>query len=193
MDGINFNLHTNDLFRISDKLRHVHDKYTSYFRSKTRSAATQSFKYIQGKFLKQGCGNMTEYAKIVPDCDNQSLQNAVSESPWNERPVIDQIQRDVTELIGDPVDGSIHVDESGFVKKGTESVGVKRQYCGRLGKVENCQVGVFPGYVNGTYRTLIDEAIYLPNDWAEDWKRREKCGIPGDVVFKTISQSSHWK
>ena len=79
------------------------------------------------------------------------------------------------------------------MKKGTESVGVKRQYCGRLGKVENCQVGVFPGYVNGTYRTLIDEAIYLPNDWAEDWKRREKCGIPGDVVFKTISQSSHWK
>ena len=58
----------------------------------------------------------------------------VSESPWDVRPVIDQIQRDVTELIGDPVNGSIHVDESGFVKKGTESVGVKRQYCGRLGR-----------------------------------------------------------
>ncbi len=76
MDGINFNLHTNDLFRIFNKLRHVHDKYTSHFRGKTRSAATQSFKCIQGKFLKQGRGNMTEYAKIVPDCDNHSLQNA---------------------------------------------------------------------------------------------------------------------
>nr|AAU82832.1 transposase, ISRSO17 family [uncultured archaeon GZfos1D1] len=188
MDGINFNLHTNDLFRIFGKLRDVHDKYTAYFRSKTRSAAAQSFKYIQGKFVKQERGNMTEYAKVVPDCNNQSLQNAISESPWDERPVIDQIQRDVTELIGDPVNGSIHVDESGFVKKGTESVGVKRQYCGRLGKVENCQVGVFLGYANGTYRTLIDEAIYLPNDWAVDWERREKCGVPGDVVFKTKAE-----
>lgn len=188
MDGINFELHINDLFRIFDKLRHVHDKYASYFRSKTRNSATQSFKYIQGKFIKQEHGNMTEYAKIVPDCNNQSLQNAISESPWDERPVIDQIQRDVTELIGDPANGSIHVDESGFVKKGTESVGVKRQYCGRLGKVENCQVGVFLGYANGVYRTLIDEALYLPNDWAEDWEHREKCGVPEDVIFKTKAE-----
>ena len=120
MDGINFNLHTRDLSRIFDELRHVHDRYTSYFRSKTRSAATQSFKYIQGKFIEQGRGNMTEYAKVIPGCNNQSLHNAVSESPWDERSVIDQIERDVTELIGDPVNGSIHVDESGFVKKGTE-------------------------------------------------------------------------
>ena len=149
MDGINFKLHARDLPRIFDKLRHIHSKYTSYFRSKTRSAANPSFQYIQGKFVKQGRGNMTEYARVVPDCNNQSLQNTISESPWDERPVIDQIQKDVTELIGDPVNGSIHVDESGFVKSGTESVGVASQYCGRLGKVENCQVGVFLGYVNG--------------------------------------------
>ena len=76
MDGINFELHINDLFRIFDKLRHVHNRYASYFRNKTRNAATQSFKYIQGKFIKQGRGNMVEYAKVVPDCNNQSLQNA---------------------------------------------------------------------------------------------------------------------
>jgi len=76
MDGTDFNLHINDLFRIFDKLRHVHDKYASYFRSKTRNSATQSFKYIQGKFIKQERGNMTKYAKVVPDCNNQSLQNA---------------------------------------------------------------------------------------------------------------------
>ncbi len=111
MDGINFNLHTRDLSGIFDELRHIHDKYTSYFHSKTCNSATQSFKYIQGKFIKQERGNMTEYAKVVPDCNNQSLQNAglrVSESPWDVRPVIDQIQRDVTELIVDPVNGSIH-------------------------------------------------------------------------------------
>ena len=92
-----------------------------------------------------------------------------------ERPVIDQIQRDVTELIGYSVNGSVHAGESGFVKKGTESAGVKRQYCGRLGKVENCQVGVFLGYTDESYRTLVDAAIYLPKSRAEDRERREKA------------------
>jgi len=99
----------------------------------------------------------------------------------------------VTELIGDPINGFIHVDESGFVKKGTGSVGVKLQYCGSIRKVENCQVGVFLRYANGACRTLVDEAFYIPKSWAEDWEHREKCGVPEDVVFKTISQRSHWK
>jgi SRSO17 transposase len=131
---------------------------------------------------------MTNYAKNVPDCNNQSLQHFISDSPWDERPVIDHIQRDVTALIGDGVNGAIHIDESGFPKEGKDSVGVKRQYCGRLGKVENCQVGVFLGYTNGAYRTLIDEALYLPKGWAEDHKRREECGVPRDVVFKTKAE-----
>ncbi len=92
MDGINFNLDTRDLFGIFNKLRRVCGRHTSYFRSKTRSAATQSFKYIQGKFIEQGRGNMTEYAKVIPGCNNQSLQNAVSESSWDVRPVIDRIR-----------------------------------------------------------------------------------------------------
>ncbi|NIA10343.1 MAG: hypothetical protein GWP10_11605 [Nitrospiraceae bacterium] len=113
----------------------------------------------------------------------------VSESPWDGRPVIYHIQKDVTELIGDVINGSIHIDESGFPKQGTESVGVARQYCGRLGKVENCQVGCFLGYANGAYRTLIDEALYPPKGWAEDWELREKCDVPENVMFKTINQS----
>jgi|LGVC01.1.fsa_nt_gb SRSO17 transposase len=188
MDGINFNLHTRDLFRIFVELKHLHREYASHFHSKTRSVATQAVQYLQGKFLEKGRGNMTRYARNVPDSNNQSMQNCISESPWNERLVIAHIQRDVTDLIGDPVNGSIHIDESGFPKQGTESVGVKRQYCGRLGKVENCQVGVFLGYVNETYRTLIDERLYLPEDWAEDQDRREKCGVPEDVVFKTKAE-----
>jgi len=188
MDGINFNLHTRDLFRIFVELKHLHREYASHFHSKTRSAAIQAVQYLQGKFLEKGRGNMTRYARNVPDSNNQSMQNGISESPWNERPVISHIRRDVTELIGDPINGSIHIDESGFPKQGTESVGVKRQYCGRLGKVENCQVGVFLGYVNETYRTLIDERLYLPDDWEEDQDRREKCGVPEDVVFKTKAE-----
>lgn len=163
-----FKLYTRDLGLAFAKLEEVRVNYDSHFRSKTRSVVGQAFKYLHGKLLEEGRGNMTRYSRNVPDCNNQSLQHFISDSPWDERPVIDHIQRDVAELIGDRVNGSIHVDETGFPKHGDDSVGVKRQYCGRLGKVENCQVGVFLGYVKESYRTLIDEALYLPKEWAED-------------------------
>ena len=89
---------------------------------------------------------MTSMEKSVPDCNHQSLQNFISDSQWDEEGVISEIQRQVSELIGNPVHGSVHIDESGFLKSGKNSVGVSRQYCGRFRKVENCQVGVFLGY-----------------------------------------------
>lgn len=61
-------------------------------------------------------------------------------------------------------------------------------YCGRLGKAENCYVGVFLGYTDGFYRTLIDERLYIPKNWAEDWGRRDKCGVPENVVFRTKAE-----
>ena len=127
---------------------------------------------------------MNRYAQIVPNSSRQSLQHMISDSPWDERPVLDHIQRDVTALIGDEINGSLHIDESGFPKQGAESVGVSRQYCGRLGKIDNCQVGVFLGYVSGRKRTLIDERLYLPEEWANDPIRREIAGIPDDIRFK---------
>jgi len=171
-----------------DRLKQFHKRYVSCFHTRTRSIAGQSIQYLQGQLLERGRGNMTKYAKNVPDCNNQSLQHFISDSPWDERPVIDNIQIDVSRLIGDEINGSIHIDETCFPKQGRDSVGVKRQYCGRLGKVDNCQVGVFLGYTNGNYRTLIDERLYLPEDWAEDQKRREKCGVPEDVGFKTKAE-----
>jgi len=180
-----FSLCVKDLYNLIDKVNYMHSRYTSRFVTKTRSVARQSFQYIQGKLLEKGDGNMCSYAKNVPDCNNQSLQHFISDSPWDHRPVLDDIQQDVTRFIGDKKHAAIHVDESGFPKQGRDSVGVKRQHCGRLGKVANCQVGVFLGYNNGPYRTLIDERLYLPKDWIDDKKRRKKCGIPDDVVFKT--------
>lgn len=131
---------------------------------------------------------MTSYARYVEGTNNQRVQHFISDSPWDEKPVIDQIQADVTNLIGDKINGSIHIDESGFKKDGKNSVGVKRQYCGRLGKVENCQMGVFLGYACGNRRTLIDERLYLPENWAKDPIRRKKCGVPEDVFFKSKAQ-----
>jgi len=67
-------------------------------------------------------------------------------------------------------------------------VGVARQYCGRLGKIDNCQVGVFLGYVNGRNRTLIDERLYLPREWPNDLPRRRAEGVPNDIVFKSKAE-----
>ena len=179
-----FSLSVKDLDGLHDKLQRFHDGYTLHFLTKTRNMAKQSFQYIQGKLLGKGKGNMCSYAKDVPDCNNQSLQHFVSNSPWDHRPVLEHIQRDVTDAIGDKNNGSIHVDECCFPKQGKDSVGTAPQYCGRLGKIANCQVGVFLGYTNDSYRTLIDERLYLPKKWISDTKHRKKCGVPRPVRFK---------
>ena len=162
--------------------------YKYYFITSTRYIGHRVFQYVRGIFLEIGRGNMSAYARIVPGSSKQSLRHMISDSPWDERPVLDHIQRDVTELIGDKKDGSIHIDESGFPKQGHNSVGVARQYCGRLGKIDNCQVGVFLGYVNGKNRTLIDERLYLPKEWTDDLPRRREAGVPDDVIFKSKAE-----
>ena len=170
------------------EINKFHLKYAARYKTKTRTLEKQALQYLQGKFLERGRGNMTSYAKNVKGSNSQKFQHFISESPWDEDPVIEQIQADVTELIGDKINGSIHIDESGFKKDGKNSVGVKRQYLGRLGKIENCQMGVFLGYACGNRRTLIDERLYLPEDWASDPIRRRKCGVPEDVIFKSKAQ-----
>jgi SRSO17 transposase len=111
----------------------------------------QSFQYIQGKLLGKGRGNMCSYAKDVPDCNNQSLQHFVSNSPWDHRPVLNHIQCDVTGAIGDKNNGSLHVDECCFPKQGKGSVGAAPQYCGRLGKDSElsswCLPWVYQGFL----------------------------------------------
>jgi SRSO17 transposase len=179
-----FDLCVIDLEDSLDKLKKFQGKFKSTISTKTRNIEQQSLQYLQGILLEKGRGSMTNYAKQVPDTNNQVLQNFISDSPWDEKPVIDKLQNEVIQLIGDKHNGSLHIDESGFKKSGNNSVGVKRQYCGRLGKVDNCQVGVFLGYTNGKHRTLIDERLYLPEDWADDPARLIKCGVPEDVIFK---------
>ena len=177
-----------DVKNILHELDKFQKDFTEKFRTKTRNLKEPALQYLKGKFLERGRGNMTSYAKFVPETNNQKLQNFISDSPWDEKPVIEQIQDEVIKLIGDKNAGAIHIDESGFKKDGKNSVGVKRQYCGRLGKIENCQMGVYLGYTCGNSRTLIDERLYLPEDWANDPIRRKKCGVPNNIAFKTKAQ-----
>lgn len=118
------------------------------------------------------------------DQDRQMLQKFIGQMPWDHQPHLTELARQVGVAIGE-ADGVIVFDPSGFPKKGTESVGVQRQWCGRLGKVDNCQVGVYMGYVSRVEHALVNGRLYLPAKWAKDKKRRKKCGVPKEIRFKT--------
>src|SRR5215831_3570554 len=118
------------------------------------------------------------------DRDRQTIQRFVGEVDWDHGPLIDELNRQVARAIGRP-DAVLVFDPSAFPKKGTASVGVQRQWCGRLGKVDNCQVGVFLGYVGDDEHALVDFRLYLPREWAKDRGRRKKAGFPEGVAYRT--------
>lgn len=131
----------------------------------------------------------TESIAYRHDQGRKDLQHFVGESAWNHEPLVMELARQVGEQLGRD-DGVLVFDPSGFPKKGTESVGVQRQWCGRLGKVDNCQVGVYLGYVSAEEHALVNMRLYLPKSWATDRKRRKKCRVPKGLRYKTRHQLS---
>lgn len=111
------------------------------------------------------------------------LQMFVGAGKWADDPIVEQLTEQIADEIGTP-DGVLILDGSGFRKWGTKSVGVKRQWCGRFGKVENCQVGEFLGYASSKGHTLVDRRLYLPEDWAKDRERRAEAHVPKEVKFR---------
>jgi SRSO17 transposase len=119
--------------------------------------------------------------------DRIPLQWFLGRSAWSHEPLRDELVRQVGEQLGDE-NGVIVFDPSGFPKSGMESVGVKRQWCGRLGKVDNCQVAIFMGYVSAKEHALVDTRLFLPKEWTKDKQRREKVGIPKEIRYRTRHQ-----
>jgi SRSO17 transposase len=111
------------------------------------------------------------------------LQHFVGASAWSESPILALLRTEVATELGE-ADGVIVLDGSAVPKKGRASVGVVRQWCGRLGKVENCQVGVYLAYAGKGAGVLIDRRLYLPREWASDKARRKKTHVPAEVRFK---------
>lgn len=125
-----------------------------------------------------------EAIAYLHDQERQGIQKFIGHVPWDHQPLISVLAQQVGQAIGES-DGVIVFDPSGFAKKGTKSVGVARQWCGRLGKLENCQVGIYLGYVSRRDHALVDFRLYLPKEWTQDRKRCQEAGVPRKVRFQT--------
>jgi SRSO17 transposase len=128
--------------------------------------------------------NGWQLAEQIGDARPWRTQRVLSHVQWDEDAARDICRDYVIEHIGSS-DGVLVVDETGFLKKGTHSAGVARQYSGTAGRIENCQIGVFLAYASRKGHALIDRALYLPEVWCADAERRAEAAIPEDVVFAT--------
>ena len=127
--------------------------------------------------------NAEKIAALV-DVEHLVIQAFIGTAPWDHRPLITVLVGQVIDQLGEP-DGVIAFDPSSFPKRGTHSVGVKRQWCSHRGKVDNCQVGVFMGYVSRHDHALLDFRLSLPEEWARDKQRRQACHVPEAVSYRT--------
>jgi SRSO17 transposase len=139
--------------------------------------------YLQGLLSHLPRKNAEDIAALV-DVNRQVIQDFIGIALWDHLPLIPVLVGQVVDQLGAP-DGIIAFDPSSFPKRGTHSVGVKRQWCGHRGKVDNCQVGVFMGYVGGPDHALLDFRLSLPEDWARDQPRRQECHVPSEVRYQT--------
>jgi SRSO17 transposase len=125
-----------------------------------------------------------ESITYLHDRERQGLQKFIGQAEWNHKPLVAELARQIATQLGED-DGVLVFDPSAFAKKGNESVGVQRQWCGRLGKVENCQVGIYLGYVARCDHALVDFRLFLPKDWTEHKRRCAKAGVPKEIGFQT--------
>ena len=160
-------------------------RFGEHFLRGTRSVSLQAQIYLQG-LMQAGRKNMERMEEVVPDCSYQSLHHFISDSEWESRAVLDQVAREADRHLGGSESSCLLIDETSFQKKGESSVGVERQWSGRLGKVENCQVAVFVSLTQGAYSTLIDTRLYLPRKWIKDPERCLEAGVTeSEVVLKS--------
>jgi SRSO17 transposase len=139
--------------------------------------------YVAGLLSELEYKNVESIA-YLHDQPREPLQQFIGQSPWDHGPWLTELARQVGQQLGSP-DGVLVFDPSAFPKKGPASVGVQRQWCGRLGKIDNCQVGIYLAYVGRAEHALVDVRLYLPREWARDRKRRQAAGVPRTVRFRT--------
>jgi SRSO17 transposase len=165
-----------------EELEAVNERLSAHFaRSEVRQRAND---YLAGLLSEAKRKNGWQLAEVAGNATPYGIQHLLGRANWDADELRDDLREYVLEHLAG--DGSVLVvDETGFIKKGDKSVGVKRQYTGTVGKRENCQVGVFLAYASERGQAFIDRELYLPEEWAEDEQRREQAGVPEEVRMHT--------
>src|SRR5829696_13108 len=153
----------------------------SLARDETRDNAGR---YVRGLLSDLGA-KTAEAIAYLHDRGRQGIQKFVGQSGWDHRPLLAELARQVGADLGEP-DAVLAFDPSAFPKKGDRSVGVARQWCGRLGKLEHCQVGVYLAYVSRRDHALVDTRLYLPREWTRRKKRMLRAGVPSGVTYRSV-------
>jgi SRSO17 transposase len=172
--------------RVAASFAAFHQSFAPLFgRRETRQ---RSEHYLRGLLVQQtDRRNAENLAEAIAGATPRGLQRLLTDAPWATDPVITALQAYLAPRLAAP-DGVFVLDETGFPKKGTKSVGVVRQSCGTLGKVGNCQLGVFLAYVTARGHALIDKRLYLPRDWTADLARCQAAGVPVDVGYQSKAE-----
>jgi len=173
---------------LGNRLQRFWQSYRWTFKTRTHNRSDHALAYLSGLLRMDANRNMAEIARQT-QMNEQAMQHFISESPWSHRAVIEQVQTAVQtrdELAG----GILIIDESADEKAGDMSAGTGRQHNGRLGKIDQCQVGVFAAYAQGQHWTWVDGELFLPQKWFEDShaRQRQKAGVPDERVFQTKIQ-----
>jgi len=156
-------------------------------RFRRAEARVRARRYLDGLLGPIERKNGWQMAEYLDETGPQGVQRLLNAADWDAEAVRDDLRAYVIEHLGDP-DGVLIVDETGFLKKGTKSAGVARQYSGTAGRRENQQIGVFLAYASARGCAFLDRALYLPEVWTTDAQRRAEAGIPEDVAFATKGQ-----
>lgn len=174
---------------IAEAFAGVSVRYDRFFRTRARDNGAVARRYLRGLTQAEDC-TFASMAAVVEDGCEQQFQHFISNSPWRHEPVVAQIGEDADRLLGGGPMSGLLIDESSFAKQGDRSVGVARQWSGRLGKVDNCQVAVFGVLTDGQRHALVDMRLYLPKRWIDDPARCDLAGIPAEAR-KLTSKTDH--
>jgi SRSO17 transposase len=173
---------------MADAFAAIISRYGGFFRTATRDNAVVAARYLRGLAQADDC-KFTAMADVVDHGCAQQFQHFISNSPWDHAPVVAQISHDADRLLGGKPTSCLIIDESSFAKQGERSVGVSRQWSGRLCTIDNCQVAVFGVLTDGQRHAPVDMRLYLPKAWVDDPARCARAGVPETArVLKSKSE-----
>ena len=178
--------------RIGEELYEHWQRYQKHFTTRTRDTSEQAYHHLRGQLTMESRRNFAHMEERIAGGDGQGMQHFMSNSPWSGRRVLEQMQQEICEAVGETPGGVAILDESADEKAGTKSAGASRQHNGRQGKIGLCQVATCLSYANEAMGlwTLLDGELFLPETWFDDGHTdlREKLGIPEDRGFETKPQ-----